>query len=94
METDCLNTYTVIGLHPDADWKHGLRDAPVVLVEVRGGNVEQVTACGDVRVMVLDHDNPSFDEDAVDDSVDAAMMERLIACVHDQITAHEQELDR
>ena len=30
METDCLNTYTVIGLHPDTDWSDGLRDATFV----------------------------------------------------------------
>ena len=70
------------------------RRAPIVLVDVRGGNVEQVTASGEVRVMVLDHDNPSFDDDAVDDHVDAAMMERLIDCAHDRITAHEQEMSQ
>jgi len=67
---------------------------PTVLVDVRGGNVEHVTACGDVRVMVLDHDNPSFAEDAVDDRVDAAMMERLIDCARDQIEAHEWGVGR
>lgn len=71
-----------------------VRQTPVVLVDVRGGNVEQVTACGDVRVMVLDHDNPSFNEDTVNDRVDAAMMERLIAAGRDEIEAHEQELNR
>jgi len=70
------------------------RQTPVVLVDVRGGNVEQVTASGDVRVMVLDHDNPSLAEDAVDDRVDAAMMERLIDCARDLVEAHERGLGR
>jgi hypothetical protein len=67
---------------------------PAVLVDVRGGNVEQVTACGDVRVMVLDHDNPSFNEDAVDDRVDAAIMKRLARCSREAVEAHERELDQ
>ena len=30
MEPTSLNTYTVIGLHPDTDWSDGLRDATFV----------------------------------------------------------------
>ncbi|MBI2016544.1 MAG: hypothetical protein HYS77_13560, partial [Candidatus Rokubacteria bacterium] len=67
--------------------------APAVLVDVRGGNVEHVTACGEVRVMVLDRDNPSFNEDAVGDRVDDAMMERLVRCSRELIEAHERGLE-
>ena len=30
MEPDCLNTYSVIGLHPDTEWSDGLYSATFV----------------------------------------------------------------